>query len=199
LKELLNFIKDFLISISIEVNDNGEKGILYVVFILIGLVIFISPGYILIFFYKENMVSNDYIVLNLFSTIIIDSVFFGVLFIIGLARGIRIPKESKEHIVYNNDILIDMVITIILMGTISAILIFVFAIVRLNKINWTSKIGIITFIITTAILSLKYIYSWIRIYYRFIIGKVRYKKAKEKNNKVNQINNDLPDDDDDEI
>lgn len=199
MKELLNFTKDLFISISNEVNENGEKGTFYAIFILIGLILFISPGYILMFFYKENIVSINYILLNLFSSIIIDSILFGILFIIGLARGIRIPKESKENIVYKDNILINMVMTIILMGIISAILIFVFAIVRLNKINWISKIGITTFIITTAILSFKYICSWIRIYYRFITGKVKYKEAKEKNNKVNQINSDLPDDDEDEI
>jgi hypothetical protein len=199
LKELLIFIKDFLISISNEVNDNGEKGIIYAFFILIGFVLFISPGYILMFIYKGNVASNSYIVLDLFSAIIIDSILFGVLFIIGLARGIRISKDPKEHIIYKDNILFDILITIILMGIISAVLIFVFAIISLNKINWISKIGIITFIVTAAILSIRYIYLWIRIFYKFIIGKIKYREAKEKNNKINKINNHLPDDDDDEI
>lgn len=50
MKELLEFIKDFILSIGNEINDNEGKGLLSAFFILIGLILFISPGFILMFF-----------------------------------------------------------------------------------------------------------------------------------------------------
>ena len=52
MKELLEFIKDFILSIGNEINDNEGKGLLSAFFILIGLILFISPGFILMFFFN---------------------------------------------------------------------------------------------------------------------------------------------------
>lgn len=199
LKELLIFIKDFITAINKEISENGGKAVIYSIFILIGGILFFSPGYVLIFFYKVNTLSNNCIAVNLINTLIIDSILFIIIFISGIIRGVKIPKESKGYIEYKESSLIDIVITMMLMSIISFVLIVTYILLSFNKYNYTVRIGIITLISTTGIVIFMYICKWIKIYYMFISGKIRYNSAVKKYDKANQINNDLMDDDNDNI
>ncbi|MCE9656251.1 hypothetical protein LPC13_13330 [Clostridium celatum] len=199
MKELLEFIKDFMISIGREINDNEGKGLLSTFFILIGLILFISPGCILMFFCNEKVLVNNFISTDLVNILIIDSIIFMVLFVIGLARNIKVPKDMQGNIVYKDDIIISIIKTIASMTIISIVLIVIFTVVNFENIDYVLKVGIITLIITIILLTIKHILTWVKLFYRFVTGKANYKKAKEYNKKAKEVLNNLPDDDDDEI
>ena len=199
MKELLEFIKDFILSIGNEINDNEGKGLLSAFFILIGLILFISPGFILMFFFNDKVLVNNFISIDLFNIIIIYSIIFIILFVIGLARDIKVPENKEEDIEYEDNIIMNIIKTTGSMAIISIVLIVVFAVVNFRNINFILRVGIIALIITIILLNIKHIYTWIKVVTRFKEGKVSYKKAIKNNKKANEALNDLPDDDDDEI
>lgn len=199
MKELLEFIKDFILSIGNEINDNEGKGLLSAFFILIGLILFISPGFILMFFFNDKVLVNNFISIDLFDIIIIDSIIFIILFVIGLARDIKVPENKEEDIEYEDNIIMNIIKTTGSMAIISIVLIVVFAVVNFRNINFILRVGIIALIITIILLNIRHIYTWIKVVTRFKKGKVSYKKAIKNNKKANEALNDLPDDDDDEI
>ncbi|AIY82657.1 putative membrane protein [Clostridium baratii str. Sullivan] len=102
--------------------EDGINGLIPIMTITILALIFISPSYILIFFYKRSLLIENNLIINIFTILILDTVLFFALFVVGSLRGIKKVNGKFE----NQGILLnDIVITIFLMGIISvALLLF---------------------------------------------------------------------------
>ena len=175
------------------IKSNGVSGSFFLKLLCI------SPGFILMFFFNDKVLVNNFISIDLFDIIIIDSIIFIILFVIGLARDIKVPENKEEDIEYEDNIIMNIIKTTGSMAIISIVLIVVFAVVNFRNINFILRVGIIALIITIILLNIRHIYTWIKVVTRFKKGKVSYKKAIKNNKKANEALNDLPDDDDDEI
>lgn len=192
LKGVENAIK-FIVD---DLNKNNGKKVICSIFVFISILLFISPGYSLLYFFESDLLQDGNIVLNLLNILIIDSILFTFVYIMGLSRGIKM-SSNNEPIKYEYNTLFDIIITILLMGIISSVLFLSFIIMKIFEIDINIKLRIWIFVITTIVLSAKNIFNWIKMEYRYCKAIKDNNKAKKANREAKEENEDLPDDDDD--
>lgn len=183
--KLIDFIKD----INNVINEKGVEEILPIILIIIAIVVYISPGYIILFLYNKH---SSFSLENIISMIIIDTMLFIVLFIIGLSRGITNEKDKKLK--YESKVLNDIQMTLVLMSVTSVILLFIYLIIRFVSGDYLIKIGLGVLICIVLLISIPYSYKWYKIFQR-------YRNAKQENKRLNTELEDMPninEDDEDE-
>lgn len=112
---------DYLVK---QINSKGVLGVTPPISIFILALIFISPSYIFIFFFKRNLFINYTLSINIFTVLIFDMLLFLVLFIIGSLRDIEIDinKNNKLKFIDKGTSFKDAIMNIMLMGVVSIIL-----------------------------------------------------------------------------
>lgn len=150
-----NLLKEIL-----DITTQKEaKGVIPILGVILGFLLFISPGYTLIFLYKRSLLMQDTVAINTVTILIINTLLFVVLFIIGAIRGIKEEKNATNEI----GIVYDIVVTLILMGAISSVLLTVYAVTELIFGDKQLRVGIITISITLAIIIFKYQFLWRKV------------------------------------
>lgn len=144
--ELLDCLCKLIKYLVNEVNEKGLKGIIPIIALSILGVMFASPSYLLIFFYKRSLFSEYNGFINIITIIILDVILFLVLFSICSYENIEVDDEGK-FVSKGNNLLKDISKTIYLMGLVSVLLVIVKGISVIIRITtkWSifAKIGVV--------------------------------------------------------
>lgn len=140
-----------------EIKNKGIKGIVHLIYIIILALIFISPSYIFIFFYKINLFLEYNLIINIMIVLILDMLLFLVLFVIGSLRDIEV--DNKFKLIDNGKKSKDIVMTIVLMGVVSIVIILVYSVFLTNDWNINITIGVKTLGITLVVVFLNYVFK----------------------------------------
>lgn len=145
-----------------EVKNKGIKGIIPLLSIIILTLIFISPSYTFILFFKRSLFSDYKLIINIITVLILDIVLFLVLFVIGSLRDIDVVEVelngNKElKFIPNGTKTKDVIMTIILMGLVSIVMTLVYAVFLIKELDTNTTTGVITLCITLDIIFLGYI------------------------------------------
>ena len=176
MKYLCELIK-YLINIT---KEKGIKGAISIISILILGVIFISPSYIFIFFYKRSLFLEYSEIINIITIIILDIILFLVLFFICSFRNITLNDDNGNIESNDSDMLADIVTTIFLMGSVSIFLVIINVINIIIKSNSTTKIGVIFLCIILGVIFIIYFIPLVKLYFK----SIKIKVVKQLKNKI---------------
>ncbi|MBP3916968.1 hypothetical protein [Clostridium sp.] len=184
--EFFSMIMEFIKDINNQINEKGFEGILPAILIIIAILVYISPSYIIVFLYnKHSYVSLESII----SILIMDTILFITLFIVGLSRGIINKKNMKVE--YDSKLLNEIQMTLVFMSIISAILLFIYLVIRFISGDYLIRIGLGVVVCSVVVISIPYLYKWYKIFQR-------YRNAKEENKRLNAELEDMPNINEDE-
>lgn len=138
-----------------EIKNKGIKGIIPLISIIILALIFISPSYTFIFFYKRSLFLDYNLSINIMIVLILDMLLFLVLFVIGSLRDIEVNDKFK--FIDNGKKFKDVIMTIVLMGVVSIVITLVYSGFLINGWNTNVTLGVKTLFITLAVTFLNYI------------------------------------------
>lgn len=144
-----------------QIEESGIKGLIPAISAIILALIFISPSYILIFFYERSLFSEYNLIINIMTVLILDTILFLVLFVIGSFRDIKINENGECE--DSGKLSKDIVITISLMGGVSVLLTIVYGICTIIKGNSNIAIGVITLAVILVIILVYYILGAVKI------------------------------------
>lgn len=141
MKDLMGCLYKLIKYLFNETKENKIKDIIPIIAVIILGLIFISPSYIFIFFYKRSLFLQFSIIINIITIIILDIILFLALFFICSFRNIEVDNQGniKSKI---NSLFEDVVISIFLMGFISILLVIVNGINIIIKWNGTTTKGV---------------------------------------------------------
>ena len=109
-----------------QIKNKGIRGIIPIISIVILGLLFISPSYTFIFFYKRSLFLDYDLIINVITVVILDILLFLILFVIGSLRDIETDNEG--NFIDNGTLSKDIIMTIVLMGVVSIYLVTVYGI-----------------------------------------------------------------------
>ena len=147
---------DYLVK---QINSKGVLGVTPLISIFILALIFISPAYLFILFYKREMYINYSVTINIVTVMILDMLLYLVLFFIGALRDIEVEIDEKYYPKFHDEgvLIKDVIMTIVLMGVVSIVIILSNSLYIINGDSANLSNGIINLGIILGLIWLGYI------------------------------------------
>lgn len=150
-----------------EIRNKNPKGIIWIIGMIILTLLFISPAYIFIFFYKRSLLYENNLIISTITVLVLNLMLFLVLFLIVSLRDIEYtPKGFKD----SGKLYKDIIRAISFMGGVSMSLMIVQCIRIIMKGDSNVIIGLYTILGAITIIFCYYFINFI----------VEIRKARDK-------------------
>lgn len=158
---LFKFIAEYLAS---EIKENGFKGVIPIIAMLIFGLMFISPAYVFVLFYNMDLFNTCKIFISIITILVFDTMLFLFLFIICSPRDLNVDEKNRAITDENCKLSKHVVRTLLLMGFTSICLVGVYGIGIVIK-GGSAVEGIITL---GAILLVIFLYYFLNLEIKFL-------------------------------
>lgn len=146
-ENFLMVLEKVLKYISSKIDNEGIKGIFTISVLIFLIIIFLSPGYILIFIYKVMESVNSNLIIDISTMIVLDVLLFFIIYLASLVVNIELDEENrlKEREI---NILFDIIRVVTILGGISVTLLTIYGVF----LAWDSSINVKVGLISLAVL-----------------------------------------------
>lgn len=142
-ENFLMVLEKVLKYISSKIDNEGIKGIFPISVLIFLIIIFLSPGYILIFIYKVMESVNSNLIIDISTMIVLDVLLFFIIYVASLVMNIELDEENrlKEREI---NILFDIIRVVTILGGISVTLLTIYGVFLALDSSINVKVGLIS-------------------------------------------------------
>lgn len=143
MENFLIILEKVLKYISSKINNEDIKGILQISVLIFLVIIFLSPGYILIFIYKVMERVNSNLMIDISTMLVLNVLLFFIIYVAGLVMNVELDEENrlKEKEI---NIFFDIIRVVTILGGISVTLLSIYGVFAFLDSSINVKVGLIS-------------------------------------------------------
>lgn len=148
-KSFLIILEKVLKCIISKIDNDGFKGIVPISAVIFLIIIFLSPGYILIFNFKIMQNINSNLIIDISTMIVLDVILFFIIYVASLVMNIEVDEEKhlKESEI---NIQFDIIKVVTIFGGISTVLFTIYGVILALESSINIKVGLISLAVLLA-------------------------------------------------
>lgn len=161
-ENFLIVIEKVLKYISSKIDNGGIKGIFPISAVIFLTIIFLSPGYILIFIYKVMKSVNSNLIIDISTMTVLDVLLFFIIYVASIVMNIEITEEKGLKEMEAN-ILFDIVRVVTILGGISTTLLTIYGVLLASDSSINVKVGLISLAVLVVLVVAFYVIKLMKI------------------------------------